>query len=49
MTNSLAYFSVMSSTGEEKKPEAKETPKDTAAESKEVNLLDPKKVRGGAI
>lgn len=36
----------MSSTGEEKKPEATETPKDTAAaKSKEVNLLDPKEVR----
>ena len=41
----------MSSTGVEKKlPEATETPKDTTTpEPKEVNLLDPKKVRSGRV
>ena len=43
----------MSSTGVEKLPEVTETPKDTTVpepiQPKEVDLLDPKKVRNGRV
>ena len=45
----------MSSTGVEKLPEVAETPKDTTStvsepvQPKEVDLLDPKKVRNGRV